>query len=436
MDSINIALTDAEKAEVRQLSSDLQFVLSENEVPLRVQLRLKELGFSNMALFSVLGDDRANVRTFCRDQLPLDPTTQNLSAAKKALCLLHTAQVVATWVMASQRVQEMERTAAETRSQRLPVTMPKVTIIHLRRRFETAHGRVSDNVYPCTSLIEKTMEEIEEGTWSCLPLSDVISCEKGMEEQSFTELTGSTGTIRVRKTPKALPMPKSTEEFRNRMNTLAILMGVCSLKHSNRLWLRTSSMELWRKYTEHVLGEKVLNYKATAQGQDYGVSWEVVLNYEFQMRKLACRKVLYEDKDIATALEEAMTDLQVKEQFFITPMAVGVAASSASSSRQGYNDFNIRKRPLPEPVSKGGKGKDSKGAGKGKYDGGKQTNEGTSKKSQSNARRKEGKTMKTPDGRLICMAYQNAGCSYGSKCRYVHVCSKCYGEHPGNTCNK
>lgn len=154
VDSINVPLTDAESAQHRELSSDLQFLFCENEVPTRIQWRFQQLGFSNLALFSVVGDDRAAVRTFCKEQLPLDSAEQNLSPAKKALCVLHTAQVVATWVVATQRVQEMERTAAETRSQRLPIAVPKVTIIHLRRRFETVHGRISDSLYPCTALID------------------------------------------------------------------------------------------------------------------------------------------------------------------------------------------------------------------------------------------------------------------------------------------
>ena len=435
VDSIAVALNDQELAAVRSMSSDLQFILCENEVPSRVQHRLHELGFTNLSLFSVLGDDRASVRAFCKDQLPLDANTQNLVPAKKALCVLHTAQVVASWVVASQRVTEMERTAAETRSQRLPVAVPKVTIIHLRRRIETAHGRIPDNTYPCTALIERCMEELEEGSWSALPLSDVISCEKGMEEQCFTELTSSTGTIRVRKTPKSLPMPRSTEDFRNRMNTLAILLAICALKHSNRLWLKSSSLELWRKYTEHILGENVASNKATAQGQEFGCSWEILLNYEFQIRKLACKKVLYEDKDVATALEEAMADLQIKEKHFITPMALMAAATGGGKTVEPRS----HPRPLPYPP-KGGKGKGDKGSGKGKYDSQKggqgKASTSQSSKERSNQKRKDGKSLRTPDGRLICMGYQSNSCTYGDKCRFVHVCSKCFGEHMGSSCNK
>ena len=58
-------------------------------------------------------------------------------------------------------------------------------------------------------------------------------------------------------------------------------------------------------------------------------------------------------------------------------------------------------------------------------------------KKNSNDRRKQGKTMKTPDGRLICMGWQQAsGCKY-DQCRYVHVCTKCHDKgHGAHACGK
>ena len=44
IDSLGVALSDVELAGIRKIGADLQFVLSESEVPLRVQRRLQELG--------------------------------------------------------------------------------------------------------------------------------------------------------------------------------------------------------------------------------------------------------------------------------------------------------------------------------------------------------------------------------------------------------
>ncbi len=44
------------------MSSDLRLILSEFEIPDRIQLRAVELGYKSLALFAVLGDDRPAVR--------------------------------------------------------------------------------------------------------------------------------------------------------------------------------------------------------------------------------------------------------------------------------------------------------------------------------------------------------------------------------------
>jgi hypothetical protein len=191
--------------------------------------------------------------------------------------------------------------------------------------------------------------------------------------------------------------------------------------------LKTTSPELWRKYTEHILGEEVTAYKTLINGAEFSASWETVLSYEFQIRKFATKKVLYEDLDIASALQAAKLDLQTKERWFITPTAIGAASSTRpSSSSSRYDD---RSKPY-EPKGKGSK-KGSKG-GKGKT----VESKGSSKGSGSNNRRQQFKALKTPDGRLICEGYQSGSCKYNDKCRYVHVCSRCYGDHPSSGCTR
>jgi hypothetical protein len=269
-------------------------------------------------------------------------------------------------------------------------------------------------------------EELEDGGFSALPLTEVINSEKGMDDaQALVEVVAGTGTVKVRKAPKALAPPKTTEKLRSRLNTLAILLQVAAYKHSTRLWLKTTSQELWRKYTEHILGELVAGYKTLVGGQEFSASWETVLSYEYNIRKLACKKVLYDDLDLAAALKEAMEDLQIKERFFITPTAIAAGANSRyGSSSSGQH--NVPPRPAPYADPKGGKDKGGKGGDKGPKGGKGKGGKGKGgKQVTSNESRKIGRQMKTPDGRLICHRFQSKECSYGDNCRFVHVCSKC-----------
>jgi len=254
-------------------------------------------------------------------------------------------------------------------------------------------------------------------------------------DDGFAEVASSLGgTLRVRKSPKSLPLPRNTEEFRSRFATLTVLLGVAALKHSTRLWLRTTTPELWRSYVEHVLGEQVAAYKTASGGVEYSPSWEIVLSYEHQLRKLACKKVLFEDKDIATALNESLQDLQVKERYFITPLAVSAASSSSSSggpSRAKAGDWRS------EPYDSGKGAKNRKGDGKGGKSKSKAEQRKEDFKKSANDRRKQGRAMKTPDGRLICMGFQSKSCKYKDQCRYVHVCSKCFDSgHGADNCTK
>ena len=55
------ALSAQERVLLDSMSSDLRFVLSEFEIPDRIQLRAVELGYKSLVLYAVLGDDRPAV---------------------------------------------------------------------------------------------------------------------------------------------------------------------------------------------------------------------------------------------------------------------------------------------------------------------------------------------------------------------------------------
>ena len=50
-----------ERVQPDSMSSDLRFILSEFEIPDRIQLRAVELGYKSLVLYAVLGDDRPAV---------------------------------------------------------------------------------------------------------------------------------------------------------------------------------------------------------------------------------------------------------------------------------------------------------------------------------------------------------------------------------------
>ena len=429
LQSFAIPLTVQEEAEVSAAASDFRYLLAEYEVHSRIQLALFRAGYKQITTFAVMADDRATLRTAIANDI-IDPATQGLTPAQVALARLSVTQLIAAWAAASQRAAEMTRLAADAKALRLPTLLSKPALVGYRQRFETAHGRIPDAIWPCAALLETLMDECEEGTCSAISLGEVISEEVSTDEQIILQEAGT--NIRVRKAPKKIPLPATTEEFRQRIKTLAIAYTLVSYKHSARPWIRTATMEVWSNYVEHVLGDRVAAYKLDESGLAVRASWTTVLSYEHAMRKLACRLILYDNNDFATALRAATQDLACKEQFFITPTALlmasrrgpqvssgaanGSGGNQASNHRQNKNQVKGNfKKTWKEQNKSGGGGKSNQGGQKDK------------------AKTKNYRGKKTPDGRLICDFFNGPrGCNK-DKCSFVHVCAWCFGDHSASS---
>ena len=300
--------------------------------------------------------------------------------------------------------------------------LARPALIALRAKFESTHGRINDNIFPCAALVEKRLEEIEEGSFTATPLTEVICVDKADDDQIVVDLGSS---IKVRKPPKAIALPVTTEELRDRFETLAISFVLASYKHGNRLWVKTATMEAWTKYVKYLLSDEVALFHMDQEGLNIKASWNTVLLYDMAMRKKICRLVLYERMDFLTAMEATMKDAQIKERYFNTPTAL---LNSSAGSKGGQ-----RVPPPPAPGAppaadqlsnkkRKAAAKDAapnkKGAGKGK------------------GAKGGGRQRKTPDGRMICDFYNRAvGCNK-TPCTFLHVCNLCFGTHAAcsNTC--
>ena len=415
--SLATALTPVEQGELNCATSDFLFLLAEHDIPIRVQLKLVRMGYNSIQIFGVWADDRAGVRAAYSASV-LDEREAGLAPDQVTRVKLHGNQILAAWMVASLRSIEEVRLATDAKLLRLPVMMSRATLLALRQRYEHAHGRTTDAMFPCAAMLEKRLEEVEEGSFTATPLSEVISIDSSGDE--FTTIQEVGVSVRVRKAPKAIPQPTTTEELRSRFETLAISFTIAGYKHSNRLWIRTATLNVWNDYVRYLLSDKVALYHLDQEGISIRASWATVLNYDLQMRKLVCRKVLYDAMDFATALAFAKEDLGCKEQYFITPTAMLASARKVPAQ---LLDRQAAPPPAPEPAGKGaGKPKaKAKGAAASPYNnkGGKKGNGKT-------------KYKKTPDGRIICRFHNSAaGCNKGNTCQYVNVCNKCLSPEHG-----
>ena len=410
-----VPLSEAEQKELSAMESDLQFLLSEFEVPVSMQLRLVRLGSKSTATFAVMADDRPGMRTAIRADL-VDATEANLAPDLASTARSVTTALLAAWMSAEQKVTAQVKASAEGGLLRLPNLMTRPALIALRQRFETEHGRTNDTVWPCASFIERRFEEAEEGTCTAPTLSEVIA--QDIAKDDHVVLTEVGVSVKVRKAVKDISLPRTTEEFRTRIKTLAISYVLASYKHGNRLWLRTATMKVFQDYAEHMLSDEVANFAFDRENLSVAADWQTVLEYEHAIRKAACRAILYDGKDFATALLDSSKDEAIRSRYFITPTAI-LAASRKNNAGAGSKGSGTNRFEPKEEVSNPRKRKaENKKGGKGKGKGNK----------------KGGKGVKTPDGRFVCPFYNGANGCKKDPCNYVHCCNNCMGDHPDASC--
>lgn len=423
--SFAVALTQAEEIILATMDSDLQFLLSEFEVPVQIQLKLAILGSKSIPTFTVMADDRPGMRLAIAADL-IDATEAHLAPAVAATARTVTTALLAAWMSSEQKVAAKIRAAADGSALRLPALLSRPAIVALRQKFETAHGRVNDSVWPCISFVEKRLEEAEEGTCSAPSLTEVISLDRAQDDHIVLSEVGI--NVKVRKAVKDIAPPASTEEFRTRLKTLAIAYVLAGYKHGNRLWLRSATLQVFQDYTDHMLSDEVAGFALDQDGLSVAASWSTVISYEHALRKCACRAIMYDGKDFATALNDAIKDQAVKGRYFVTPTAI-LAAAAGGRPQRAPNDYkgSGKGNQVGDEGSSAKKRKlDSRKAGK-----------AASKGKGSGKSGKSGKGVKTPDGRFVCPYYNTAAGCKKDKCNYVHLCNLCMGEHSAasKSCN-
>ena len=424
--ALNVALTPAEETALQAINSDLRFLWSDNEVPDKIQILVAGLGYKSLQSFGVIGDSNAGVRALLSQDV-LDPSAVGLTQVETARARAIVTGLLSSWITASKRVAEEVKISADAKALRLPAMIPRATLLGLRKRYETDHGRVPDALWPCAAMLEKFLDEVEEGAYSATPLSEVISMDNCGDEYSTIQEVGT--NVKVRRAPKAIPPPATTEAFRARFRTMAMMYIVASYKHGSRLWLRSATMDVFQDYVEYILSDRVAAFSLDQDGLGVQAAWSTVLNYDYQIRKLVVRKVLYDDTDFATALAQARQDLECKERYFITPTALLTAAGKrpfapiqVGDNPKGLGKLSKKQRKLAARALSGSPAPQAQKGG-----GGKASSSSGGKGGKAGAKGK-GKLKKTPDGRFICSFFNLiSGCTMSEEaCKFVHVCNLCY----------
>ena len=151
-------------------------------------------------------------------------------------------------------------------------------------------------------------------------------------------------------------MPQNPEELRARYRVMSVHWEVTRMRFSERESLKRMGRGVLEKVLGYFLGKQVAGYKTS---KNVRLGWAEVLEYELEIRKLACKRVNQGKDNMADALLYAIKDNELRTHSFVTPLAVSGHRGRSRTPKRSTQD------------QEGGKGKGrGKGKGKGKGKGG------------------------------------------------------------------
>ena len=420
-------------ANVGLLTDEMRHLLDARKIVIGVQAAIGELGLTTVNLFALLGDDIAMVRdALSSPPFDLDPAAADITPAQKLKRRVDQAKVLDAWEAARARAGEKRKTEAVQRSTSLPLTMASGDQVNPRCAYEGIFGTVEDECYPAMCVIERRMQEVEQGNSTAESLQDVPNLLETVADTGGVILDLD-GTFKVKRGSHRVPLPADSEALRRRVRLLGVSYALSKIQNPTRVWLSTATQEVWLDHLDYVLGPRVSGMKVAAVGREIAPSWAVVLDYEWALRRNAIKMVVYEGKDFKEAMVAARRCTELRETHFVTPAIIGAVSAATTSgygpvlSPTGYGPAPSHSAAPPpwhpydfeNKGSEKGKGKKGKGKAKGKgFD-----------MDPSLARN-------TADGKPICFAYNTdrMKCKDGKNCRRVHVCRRCFGSHPFHLC--
>ena len=412
-------------------SSDLKWLLSDNNVPVEVQAVIFNLGFDRMRIFAGLGESRTEVRDFLRVDVGLD-------AADGAQSRAQVAMVLATWDAAKATIENELKTKAEYKAAEIARPVPHQELALLRSAFETRFYKLESRLVPSKAYLGTKQEEIDENEPRAESLKDVSSREDTESTFLSADVTAE-GMLKVRKGVREGSMPTDSEGLRTKHK----LMGHCwiflRLKHTNRHWLSDVTDRTFPAFSDYLLGKHVFGVLITAtSGKTHHPPWSLVLSYEHEVRKRAYELVV-EGETMGAAIQAVCDDAGHRERYFLSPFCLGASSSTTPlPSPSPSLPTHISNKALKKVVRKLKYNKPfptdfpafAKGRGRGR---GRGRGKGSGKGSGGNTKvLHQGGFRYTDDGQEICFKYNDGEAC--KDCKRAHICTGCKGKHPRHEC--
>ncbi len=434
-----LVITEDQIAEaLANMADSLDSLLVTNGIPKEVRAVLGHIGvhrLPNLANYEST-EDRF------RDAMAKDIGLEAVDAKSRILL----SNLIESWKSARNRLKTKDDEDSIARAQGRPAPMDDTAFTSMRRTWERAHEEKEDGCFPSRFYINKRIRQLETGELRAEKLSEVTSVAEGGDDDDDRDLDlVITGTsFRATRKSVTIPLPSTgdTEAFRHRLNLMQIQWDVAVAQFSEKRAFVGYDREVWTAHVNYLLGERVYGYRACG----LRIGWNELLQYEYEIRRLAIKRVNRGEANLCEALAAALKDPDLKQLHFTLPLSTmgkrdgpqrneenkrppGERKVDQELKRLRAENEQLRRNaaagsgqnaPIPNNTTPPRKG--AKGGGKGKGGG---KNFGKAEQIKE-LRSREKLMMKLPgNGGLVCYYYNIDSCTRGRECKFHHVCMRC-----------
>eukprot|EP00971_Amphidinium_carterae_P056150 1107493-Amphidinium_carterae.3 len=343
---LSFVMADALAVSLAKLDSDMLALLAERKVPDQVSGKLADAGFTSVALWAGADETAGGIRTWAKADLALD-------LAVRPPDRLGLAALVDAWQASRMCVQKRNEKESEASMARVPAPVPRSDMVAMRATFQQHYRKLEEDQLPSVPLLELHFEMMAEGEFRAVLLSEVVSVEDQQEDVQTLALDQH-GHIKVQRAVHKVGPPGNTEELRGRLQVLANALTFCKLRFPSKPMLREVTPAILDDHLAFILGKQVYQLKSKHLGMDIaGPTFELVLSYEWQIRRKAATLVNEGGMSLKDALADAAGDSQLKERHFNTPQLAKLGARSDHSLQLLRSQLVLPPRSAPAGTTPG-----------------------------------------------------------------------------------
>ena len=305
------------------LDAELAFLLEEKEVSPVVASKLREYGMKSISRFILMAASYDEWRRIFREEWEMDPAASKENRLA-LVCLLD------AWDDAKTRMQKEREADAEARQQGLPRHLGKKPHQLARKALEVKFHAFTDKQVPAPAVVDVVLAQLEDNFVECIPFTDVLSVDDVEGDDPEFDVTWTkTGSMKMRKATRQVPLPRDPEELRARVLLWTMAHAFAAVRMPTRAWLESATPTAATTYCDYLLGNRVRTLGSSSEGGGVNPSWTQVLRYDKEVRRKQATLINEEGRTFEEALSAACRDSETRELFLVGPTVQAAAAARA-----------------------------------------------------------------------------------------------------------